>query len=377
MSGWGSEDIPRLDGRTAIVTGANSGLGLATARELAAHGAQVMLACRDMSKGATAIAAIEAHAPQAKLELEQLDLSSLTSIETFAERFAAAHPDGGPDLLINNAGVMAPPRRQTADGFELQLGTNHLGHFALTGRLIGAMEGRSGARVVTLSSNAHKMGRINFGDIQSERRYMRWTAYGQSKLANLSFALELDRRLRDGGSTIASMAAHPGYAATNLQTAAPPLVDRLVMRATNLLIAQSADMGALPSLYAATSPDAQSGFYYGPNGPGEFRGRPHIAAPSKAAFDPQAAARLWELSEELHGRALRAARRSRRLSSRPASPARAARAQRSRPRNARGPRPQARPSCNPGPGSRRAQRPRRNPARPPSLPRAAIPERAP
>jgi NAD(P)-dependent dehydrogenase (short-subunit alcohol dehydrogenase family) len=301
MSGWGSQDIPSLSGRTAVVTGANSGLGLSTARELAVHGATVVLACRDMSKGAAAMVAIEAQAPKANLELEQLDLSSLASIETFAERFAQAHPEEGPDLLINNAGVMAPPRRQTMDGFELQLGTNHLGHFALTGRLIGAMEGRSDARVVTLSSNAHKMGRINFGDLQSERRYMRWSAYGQSKLANLMFALELDRRLRGAGSTVKSMAAHPGYAATNLQTAAPPLLDRLVMRATNLLVAQSADMGALPSLYAATSPDAQGGFYYGPNGPGEFRGRPHISGPSKAALDPQAAAQLWELSEQLTG----------------------------------------------------------------------------
>jgi NAD(P)-dependent dehydrogenase (short-subunit alcohol dehydrogenase family) len=257
------------------------------------------MACRDLGKGAAAVAAIEAQVPAANVELEQLDLSSLASVESFAARFSATRASDGLDLLVNNAGVMAPPRRQTADGFELQLGTNHLGHFALTGRLLATMQGRTDARVVTLSSNAHKMGRIDFGDLQSGRRYMRWSAYGQSKLANLMFALELDRRLRAAGSDVKSLAAHPGYAATNLQTAAPPLLDRTLMRFANLLVAQRADMGALPSLYAATSPDASSGFYYGPDGPGEFRGHPHIAGPSKAALDVSAAARLWDLSEQL------------------------------------------------------------------------------
>ncbi len=294
-------EIPDLDGRTAIVTGANSGLGLATARELAAHGAHVVLACRDIDKGATALAQIEAVAPEAKVELEQLDLASLASVQAFAARFASAHGGEGPDLLINNAGVMAPPRRQTEDGFELQLGTNHLGHFALTARLLEGMQGREDARVVTLSSNAHKYGRIKFDDLQSERRYMRWIAYGQSKLANLMFALELDRRLQASGWEIKSLAAHPGYAATNLQTAAPPLFDRLAMQLTNLVLAQSAEQGALPTLYAATNPGAQSGCYYGPDGPGEFRGQPHLSAPSRAALDAQAAARLWQASEQLTG----------------------------------------------------------------------------
>jgi NAD(P)-dependent dehydrogenase (short-subunit alcohol dehydrogenase family) len=299
-SSWTAADIPKLRGRTAIVTGANSGLGLVTASELARHGAAVILACRDLVKGQSAMARIGAEIPEADLQLEELDLGDQSSITAFAERFAA---DGreGLDLLINNAGVMAPPRRATRDGFELQFGTNHLGHFALTGRLISQMDARPDARVVTLSSNAHKMGKINLEDIQSERRYMRWSAYGQSKLANLMFALELDRRLRAADSPIKSVAAHPGYAATNLQTAAAPLLDRIVMRATNLLIAQSAEMGALPSLYAATAPGVQSGSYYGPDGPGEFRGHPHLSTPTKAARDALKARRLWELSEELTG----------------------------------------------------------------------------
>jgi NAD(P)-dependent dehydrogenase (short-subunit alcohol dehydrogenase family) len=297
---WTTEQIPDQSGRTAIVTGANSGLGLATSLELARHGAHVVLACRDGDKGAAALRTIERSAPEAEVELASLDLGDLASVERFAGGFRSSHTEGL-DLLINNAGVMAPPRRETADGFELQLGTNHLGHFALTARLIGLMEGRSNARVVTLSSNAHKMGRIDLEDLQSERHYRRWSAYGQSKLANLMFALELDRRLRAAGSTIKSLAAHPGYAATNLQTAAPPLLDSVVMRFTNLVMAQSADMGALPTLYAATEPGLEGGSYIGPDGIGEFRGHPHVSSPSRAARDEHLAERLWAASEELTG----------------------------------------------------------------------------
>jgi NAD(P)-dependent dehydrogenase (short-subunit alcohol dehydrogenase family) len=296
---WTSEQIPDQQGRTAVVTGANSGLGLATARELARHGAGVVLACRNTEKGASALRVIEAVAPDTRLELAELDLGDLASVQSFAESFLSGHD--GLDLLVNNAGVMAAPRRQTADGFELQLGTNHLGHFALTGRLIGVMEGRADARVVTLSSNAHKMGRINFDDLQSERGYSRWGAYGQSKLANLMFALELDRRLRASGSSVKSLAAHPGYAATNLQSAAAPAADRLVMKFANALVAQSADMGALPSLYAATYPGLEGGSYVGPDGIGEFRGHPHRASPNRLARDERRATRLWTVSEELTG----------------------------------------------------------------------------
>jgi NAD(P)-dependent dehydrogenase (short-subunit alcohol dehydrogenase family) len=298
---WTSAQIPDQSGRTAIVTGANSGLGLAAARELARRGARVVLACRDTTKGAQAQRAIEAQAPDAQLELAALDLADLASVESFAEGFRSGPAHDGLDLLINNAGVMAPPRRETKDGFELQLGTNLLGHFALTARLIGAMQGRADARVVTVSSNAHKMGRIDFEDLQSERRYSRWRAYGQSKLADLMFALELDRRLRAAGSEVKSVAAHPGYAATNLQTAAPPILDALLMRATNLMLAQSADMGALPLLYAATEPAVEGGAYVGPDGIGEFRGHPRVVTPSSSARDEEVAKRLWAVSEQLTG----------------------------------------------------------------------------
>jgi NAD(P)-dependent dehydrogenase (short-subunit alcohol dehydrogenase family) len=298
---WNAEQIPDQHGRTAIVTGANSGLGLVSARELARHGASVVLACRNVDKGAQAVRQIQASSPGAQVELVPLDLGDLASVESFADGFRSSHEHDGLDLLINNAGVMAPPRRQTADGFELQLGTNLLGHFALTGRLLELMEGRTDARVVTLSSSAHKMGRINFEDLQSERRYTRWGAYGQSKLADLMFALELDRRLRASGSTVKSVAAHPGYAATNLQSAAVPALDRVLMQFTNLIIAQSADMGALPSLYAATYPGLEGGSYVGPDGIGEFRGHPQLVSPNRAARDEQVAARLWTVSEELTG----------------------------------------------------------------------------
>ncbi|HXA53744.1 MAG TPA: oxidoreductase [Solirubrobacteraceae bacterium] len=305
MSGkWTAEQIPDQSGRTAIVTGANSGLGLVCALELARHGAHVVMACRNAEKGAAARAQIERAVPGAKVELEALDLGSLAAVGEFAERFLAAHD--GLDLLLNNAGVMAPPRRVSADGYELQLATNVLGHFALTARLIGALEGRADARVVTLSSNAHKMGRIAFDDLQSERRYNRWRAYGQSKLGDLMFALELDRRLRAAGSTAAgstvkSLAAHPGYAATNLQSAAVPTVDRLVMVVTNALLAQSAEKGALPPLYAATAPGLEGGLYIGPDGPAESFGHPRIVSPNRAAREEASAKRLWEVAEELTG----------------------------------------------------------------------------
>jgi NAD(P)-dependent dehydrogenase (short-subunit alcohol dehydrogenase family) len=296
---WDAARIPDQTGRVAVVTGANSGLGLVTARELARAGAEVVLACRNLDKGRAALAEVERAATGAGPELGELDLASLDSVRSFAGRFRAWHD--GLDLLVNNAGVMAPPRRRTADGFELQFGTNHLGHFALTGLLLPALEGREDARVVTLSSNAHKFGRIAFDNLSGDRRYFRWRAYGQSKLANLLFALELDRRLRAAGSTVRSLAAHPGYSATNLQSAAAPLVDRLVMQLSNAVVAQSDEMGALPTLYAATEPGIEGGTYVGPDGPGEHRGHPKVVKPSSAARDVGTARRLWQVSEELTG----------------------------------------------------------------------------
>lgn len=297
--GWTAEEIPDQSGRRAIVTGANSGLGLATARELARHGATVVLACRSEQKGREALAVIEREVPGAELELSLLDLGSLESVRDFAEREHSS--GGGLDLLINNAGVMAAPRSETADGFELQFGTNVLGHFALTARLIDLLQGRQDARVVTLASGAHRMGRIDFDDLQGARRYNRWAAYAQSKLADLLFALELERRLQAAGSAVKSLAAHPGYAATKLQSNAAPALDRALMRLTNALVAQSADMGALPTLYAATEPGLAGGLYIGPDGIGELRGHPRIVSPSRAAREEGVAARLWTVCEELTG----------------------------------------------------------------------------
>jgi NAD(P)-dependent dehydrogenase (short-subunit alcohol dehydrogenase family) len=296
---WTTKEIPDQAGRTAVVTGANSGLGLVAATELARAGAGVVLACRNTEKAESAAGSIRAAVPGAEVAVEKLDLSSLDSIRAFAERFDAGHD--GFDLLINNAGVMAPPRSETADGFELQFGTNHLGHFALTGLLLAKLEGREGARVVTLSSGAHKFGRIDFEDLQGEGRYRRWRAYGQSKLANVLFARELDKRLRAAGSTVSSLAAHPGYAATNLQSAAPPAFDRAIMAVTNRLLAQSAEMGTLPVLYAATRPNLDGGLFIGPDGFEEQRGYPKVVRPVKAGRDEDVAKRLWSVSEQLTG----------------------------------------------------------------------------
>ncbi len=296
---WTAADMPDQAGRVAVVTGGNSGLGLEAAGALAAAGAETVLACRNTEKAEVAAAAIRAGAPDATVVVEGLDLASLASVREFCVRFAAERP--GLDLLINNAGVMASPRRQTEDGFELQLGTNHLGHFALTGLLLPLMQGREDARVVTVSSTAHKLGHVNFDNLQGERRYFRWFAYCQSKLANVLFALELERRLRAAGSDLKSLAAHPGYADTNLQNAAPPALDRALFALTDRLFAQNAEMGALPELYAATRPNLDGGLFIGPDGFEEQRGHPRVVRPVAAGRDEAAAARLWEVSEELTG----------------------------------------------------------------------------
>jgi NAD(P)-dependent dehydrogenase (short-subunit alcohol dehydrogenase family) len=294
---WTATHIARQDGRTAIVTGANSGIGLEAARELARAGARVVLACRNLDKGRRALLDIQNTVPGANIEIAPLDLGSLTSIREFADRFSTQN--NSLDLLVNNAGVMAPPRQLTSDGFELQIGTNHLGHFALTAQLISLMADRPDARVVNVSSGAHRGGRIAFDDLHGERSYGRWRMYGQSKLANLLFTFELDRRLRAASSTIRSMAGHPGYAATNLQFAVSPPHEAFFMSIGNRILAQSAAQGALPTLYAATHPDLESGAYVGPDGMFEMRGNPKLVDSSVASRDEAAAKQLWDISEEL------------------------------------------------------------------------------
>lgn len=299
---WTAADMPAQTGRRAIVTGANSGLGFETALALAAHGAEVTLAVRDTAKGEAAAEQIRARAPQASLEVRRLDLADLASIDEFAWLWREAHPDGL-DLLINNAGIMAIPRRETADGFEMQFGTNHLGHFALTGRLLEAI--RPDGRIVTVSSQAHRMGRMDFDDLMGERKYGAWRAYGQSKLANLLFMRGLAERLERAGSTVASVAAHPGYASTHLQAVGPEMRGQgwmtKVMGGVNKVMAQSAAMGALPTLYAATFPAIRSGDYVGPDGFGEQRGHPKLVGMTPSALDDAAANQLWTVSEDLTG----------------------------------------------------------------------------
>lgn len=301
MSGWTADQIVDQTGRTAVVTGANSGLGLVTARELARAGATVVLACRNLEKGERALAEVRGVArTEAPPRLESLDLSDLGSVAAFAARLC--EQQGDLDLLINNAGVMAPPRRLTTDGFESQFGTNHLGHFALTGRLLELLSAAPAPRVVTLSSLAHRMGTLKFADLQREHGYNNWLAYGQSKLANLMFALELGRRAAAAGSPLRSMAAHPGYSATNLQTAGPSrFYEKWFGIVGNLVFAQSAERGALPTLYATTVPDLPSGTFVGPDGLGESRGAPHIVSGAGKAYDEAAAARLWDVSVQLTG----------------------------------------------------------------------------
>lgn len=307
MTKWTAKDMPPQAGKVAIVTGANVGLGLETAGELAGAGATVVLASRDEAKAEAAVARIRQAAPDSDPRAVQLDLASLESIARFSETVAEAFPEGI-DLLINNAGVMMPPRRLTEDGFELQLGTNHLGHFALTGRLLPLMKERENTRVVTVSSGMARLGKIGFEDLQGEENYSRTGAYAQSKLANLIFAIDLNRRLEDADAKTRSMGAHPGYAATNLQAAGPRIGGGLgstlaapFMALGHRLFAQSAGAGALPGLRAATDPALPGGSYIGPDGPGEMRGSPVPVAPVETALDREVAERLWQESVELTG----------------------------------------------------------------------------
>jgi NAD(P)-dependent dehydrogenase (short-subunit alcohol dehydrogenase family) len=297
---WTADQMPDQSGRVAVVTGANSGLGLVTARELARAGASVVLACRDTSKGERAIAELSAAVPNAEVKLEALDLADLHSVRDFTRRLGSDREHL--DLLVNNAGIMAPPRRRTKDGFESQLGTNHLGHFALTGLLLAKLLAAPAPRVVTLSSGVHRIGTIKFDDLQREHGYNNWLAYGQSKLANLIFSFELQRRAMAAGTNLLSLAAHPGYAATNLQSAGPAVFyERAFMAVANKVYAQSAEMGALPTLYAATAPDLPGGSFIGPDGFMEGRGHPQIVTGAGKAYDEDTWRRLWEASEELTG----------------------------------------------------------------------------
>jgi NAD(P)-dependent dehydrogenase (short-subunit alcohol dehydrogenase family) len=292
---WKADRIPDQAGRLAIVTGANSGIGYETARALAKAGATVVLACRSDEKGKEAASRILAEHPQARLIVKTLDLSSLASVRAFAAAIRREHQRL--DLLINNAGVMMPPERTlTEDGFELQFGINHLGHFALTALLLDLVLETEGSRVVTVSSSAHRWGEIDLDDLNWERRtYQRMPSYGQSKLANLLFTFELQRRLEQAWSATAALAAHPGWTGTNLQRHSG------AFRRLNPVFSMKPWQGALPTLYAATAPNAQGGEYYGPDGLMEIRGYPTRVATSDAALDVEAAERLWRVSEELTG----------------------------------------------------------------------------
>ena len=298
---WTRADIPPLQGRTALVTGANSGLGLETARALAAQGATVLLACRSRAKAEQTATQLAAEGLRG-LEPLELNLADLESVRRAASAVAAAHT--GLDLLINNAGVMAPPLQRSAQGHELQLAVNHLGHFALTQALLPLLEQRPGARVVHVSSGAAYFGRIQFDDLLAERRYDPWGAYGQSKLANVMTALELQRRLGAAGSTVQSLVAHPGLARTNLQpSSVASRGSRLEALAYRLMdpLFQSAAMGALPQLFAATAPEAQPGVFYGPGGPANLKGHPAPCRMPPAARDAAACERLWAVSAAATG----------------------------------------------------------------------------
>ena len=297
MNCWTVNDMPTLRGRVALVTGANRGLGLETTRALAAHGAHVIMAVRNMNQGHQAEAAIKQTVPSASLEVISLDLSSLASVREFATRVMQTHHRL--DLLLNNAGIAALPRQETVDGFEMQFGTNHLGHFALTGLLLPQLVTTPGSRVVTMTSNARRTAHLDFDDLQSQRAYSRWGAYGKSKRANLLFAFELQTRFTVAGVSTISVAAHPGGANTSI----PGTSDHLspFERFFFGLVSQSAAMGALPLLYAATQEHITGGELVGPGGISNSRGYPKVDIRANNEYDRSVAARLWEVSEELTG----------------------------------------------------------------------------
>lgn len=314
---WTADDIPDLTGKIAVVTGANSGIGFAATKALAEKGAYVIMGCRNMEKAEEALANIRQDIPDASVESMQLDLADLSSVRNFAQEFMNKHQSL--HILLNNAGIMIPPKIKTVDGFELQFGTNHLGHFALTGLLMERIMNAERSRVVTMSSDVHKNGKINFDDLQWDQSYNRSKAYYQSKLANILFAYELHRRLRAAGSNVLSICTHPGTSRTNLQSTGlkmssgggirgriAPLLTRMIayilFAIAFLLVSQSAEDGALPILYAATSPNAESGAYYGPSVQLSFKQSfPKRIESSEASHDEEVARRLWEVSSELTG----------------------------------------------------------------------------
>ena len=290
---WTEQDIPDQSGRTAIVTGANTGIGFETARALAERGADVVLACRSAEKGQDAVARILAAAPTAHVSFESLDLADLEDVAAFAARLRSRRTRL--DLLVNNAGVMVPPASTTKQGFELQFGVNHLGHFALTANLLPLLRATPGARVVAVASQAHRMGRMNWDDLQFSARYQPWPAYGQSKLANLLFTLALQARFEEAGVEAMAVAAHPGWTGTDLQRNSP------IAAMMGPLLAMGPAQGALPTLRAATDPAATGADYYGPDGLQELRGYPVKVGRTRAALDAKAAQRLWEESEAMTG----------------------------------------------------------------------------
>jgi NAD(P)-dependent dehydrogenase (short-subunit alcohol dehydrogenase family) len=290
---WTTEQMPNQSGKIIIVTGANSGIGYEATRALAIKGATVIMACRSLEKGQSAVNQIRAEFPDAQVLLRQLDLADLSSVQQFAKTFLSEFDRL--DVLINNAGVMAIPYHKTADGFEMQFGTNHLGPFKLTGLLINLLKSTPNSRVVTVSSYAHYFGWINFRNLNSEKFYQKWLAYCQSKLANVLFGYELQRRVALRGKNPISIVVHPGWAATNLQHSS------WFFSLLNPLLAQSQEMGALPTLYAATNSTIRGGEYIGPDGFLGQRGYPHKARSSRRSYDAETAQKLWEVSEELTG----------------------------------------------------------------------------
>lgn len=296
---WTAAAMTPQAGKTVLITGANSGIGYQAARELARHGANVLLGVRDAAKGQAARGRIVADSPQAQVAVVPLDMASMASIRGFAEEFVAS--GNRLDVLVNNAGVMALPKReQTPDGFERQFGTNHLGHFALTGLLIPALLRAEAPRVVTVASLAHRNGKMEWDNLEGEKSYSPWGAYNMSKLANVLFARELDRRAREQRSKLLSVAVHPGISVTNIAGPGSDFKSRF-MRMFGRFMFQNDEMGALPTLYAATAPEAQGGQYIGPGGFGEVGGHPKVVQPKPQALNEADGRRLWQVSEELTG----------------------------------------------------------------------------